>query len=101
MSLKFPRRRGAPYTFHEVELLYLVRKSRENAELLAEELERTAGAIEFAWRWMDADLEGFPPKAFNSLYRLICRVRGKNGAEARGRANCPTDARRMGRGETG
>lgn len=93
MTLRLPQRRGAPYTLAEVELIYLVRKSTRAAELLAAELDRTPGAIDFAWRWMDADPERFPAKAFNRLYRLILEVRRLNGGEARGVATCPVGAR--------
>jgi hypothetical protein len=88
-KLKLPARRGAPYTYEEVELIYLTPSSKENAALLAELLERTPGAIDFAWRWCDADVERFPAKAFNRLYRLIRQVRGRLGIEARG---CASDS---------
>jgi hypothetical protein len=93
MTFKLPRRRGAPYTFAEVEVIFLVRRSPDAAQELATEFERTPGAIQFAWRWMDADLEGFPPRAFNRLYRLILRVRRKLGQESRGAAIGVTSAR--------
>lgn len=80
-----PRRRGAPYSYDEVEQIYLTAKSKRNAEALARTFGRTPGAIDFAWRWMDADVERFPEQAFNRLYRLVVQVRDALGTHARGR----------------
>lgn len=82
-----PRRRGASYTYDEVRQIYLTPKSSGNAAALAARFERTPGAIDFAWRWMDADVGCFPAKAFNRLHRLILDVRAELGAETRGQGD--------------
>lgn len=80
-------RHRAPYTYAEVELLYLTPRSPENAERLAVQLGRNRSAIEWAWRWVYGDVERFPERAFGNLYSLVCQVRARHGGEARG--SCP------------
>lgn len=84
-----PPRRGKPYTYDEVRWIYLTPASKANAEALAAFFGRTPGAIDFAWRWMDADVACFPAKAFNRLFRLVRQVRADLGAEARGSGFVP------------
>ena len=84
MTTQLPARRGAAYTYTEVRELFLTPRSRENAELLAAAFGRTPEAIDFAWRWIDADVTRFPASAFNRLYRSIQQVRRELGDEAGG-----------------
>ncbi len=78
-----PRHRRS-YREDELTLVFLVARSKENAEDLARRLGRTPSAIDWIWRWMDADPERFPEKAFNRLYRQIVDVRRRLGDERRG-----------------
>jgi hypothetical protein len=73
---------GRSYTEDDVELIFRCKRSRSNAEKLAEFLGRTPTAIDFVWRWIDeAD---FPNRAFNRIKRQVEQVRERLGQSARG-----------------
>lgn len=70
------------YDSLEIELLYRMWQSEENAARLARLLERTKDAIEYVWRWCDG--ANFPPEAGNDIIRKVREVERRLGRRLRG-----------------
>lgn len=76
-----PAKSGRHYTQPEINLIYVMRSTPENKELLAEHLGRSPGAIDFAMRWRD-DPDTFPPHARNRIRRQMLEARRQLGKQS-------------------
>ena len=82
-----PARHGEDWRVGEVALVYTVAKSDEARKRLAQLLERTEDAVDFAWRWCDE--AQFPEEAENRIADHLKRVKEILGEDARGNTQLP------------